>query len=202
MVTASPNIAQAHPDEPRTDTSVGRIFPGIEVKFVDGNGNPVAEGEVGELWVRGSNVMRGYYHAPEETAAAVNSDGWFNTRDLAQLRDGHLFIIGRTKDLIVRFGFNVYPAEVEAVLNSHPAIARSAVIGRSAKGDEQVVAFIQAAPGSSLTMGDVADYAAKNLAPYKRPSHIVFVPELPVTLTGKVIKAELVKMPEYISQVR
>lgn len=202
VTECSPNIAQARLEEPRTDTSVGRVFPGIEVKFVDANRQPVPDGEIGELWVRGPNVMQGYYRAPKETAEAIDAEGWFNTRDLAQLKDGHLFIVGRTKDLIVRFGFNVYPAEVEAVLNSHPAIARSAVIGRTVKGDEQVVAFIQAAPGAPLTMGEVADYAARNLAPYKRPSHIVFVPELPVTLTGKVIKAELVKMPEYTSQVR
>ena len=202
VTECSPNIAQARLEEPRTDTSVGRVFPGIEVKFVDANRQSVPDGEIGELWVRGPNVMRGYYRAPKETAEAIDAEGWFNTRDLAKLKEGHLFIVGRTKDLIVRFGFNVYPAEVEAVLNSHPAITRSAVIGRSAKGDEQVVAFIQSAPGSSLTASDVADYAAKNLAPYKRPSHIVFVPELPVTLTGKVIKTELVKMAEYTSQVR
>src|SRR5271167_406905 len=194
VTECSPNIAQAHPDEPRTDTSVGRIFPGIEVKFVDATGDPVAPGEVGELWVRGPNVMHSYYHAPEETAAAVNSEGWFNTRDLAQLRDDHLFIIGRTKELIVRFGFNVYPAEVEAVLNSHPAILRSAVIGRSVEGDEEVLAFIQLRPGANLTAAEAADHAAKNLAPYKRPSQIIFVPEMPVNLNGKVIKAELEKL--------
>jgi long-chain acyl-CoA synthetase len=196
VTECSPNIAQAHTDEPRSDTSVGRVFPGIEVKFVDRDRNLVPEGEVGELWVRGPNVMKGYYRAPEETAAAVNSQGWFNTRDLAQLREGHLFIIGRTKELIVRFGFNVYPAEVEAVLNSHPAILRSAVIGRSVEGDEEVIAFIQLMPGSTLTAPEVADHAAKNLAPYKRPSQIVFTPEMPVNLNGKVIKAELAKMIE------
>jgi long-chain acyl-CoA synthetase len=194
VTECSPNIAQAHTDEPRRDTSVGRVFPGIEVKFVDGDRNPVPAGEVGELWVRGPNVMKGYYRAPEETAAAIDSQGWFNTRDLAQLRDGHLFIIGRTKELIVRFGFNVYPAEVEAVLNSHPAILRSAVIGRSVEGDEEVVAFLQLLPGQALTPAEAADHAAKNLAPYKRPSQIVFVPEMPVNLNGKVIKAELVKL--------
>jgi long-chain acyl-CoA synthetase len=197
VTECSPNIAQAHTDEPRTDTSVGRVFPGIEVKFVDSDRHPVAAGEVGELWVRGPNVMKGYYHAPEETAAAIDSEGWFNTRDLAQLRDGHLFIIGRTKELIVRFGFNVYPAEVEAVLNSHPAILRSAVIGRSVEGDEEVIAFIQLLPDSVLTATEAADHAAKNLAPYKRPSQILFVPEMPVNLNGKVIKAELVKMIEH-----
>ncbi len=196
VTECSPNIGQAHTDEPRKDTSVGRVFPGIEVKFVDRDRNPVPAGEVGELWVRGPNVMKGYYRAPEETAAAIDSEGWFNTRDLAQLRDGHLFIIGRTKELIVRFGFNVYPAEVEAVLNAHPSILRAAVIGRSVEGDEEVVAFVQPAADASLTREAVADHAAKNLAPYKRPSQIVFVPEMPVNLNGKVIKAELVKMLE------
>jgi long-chain acyl-CoA synthetase len=196
VTECSPNIAQAHTDEPRRDTSVGRVFPGIEVKFVDHDRKLVPDGEVGELWVRGPNVMKGYYRAPEETAAAVDREGWFNTRDLAQLREGHLFIIGRTKELIVRFGFNVYPAEVEAVLNSHPAILRSAVIGRSVEGDEEVIAFIQLMSGAALTVPEAADHAAKNLAPYKRPTQILFVPEMPVNLNGKVIKAELAKMIE------
>lgn len=196
VTECSPNIAQAHTDEPRKDTSVGRVFPGIEVKFVDRDRNAVVPGEVGELWVRGPNVMKGYYRAPDETAVALDHDGWFNTRDLAQLRDGHLFIIGRTKELIVRFGFNVYPAEVEAVLNSHPAILRSAVLGRSVEGDEEVIAFVQLMPEANLTEAEVAEHAAKNLAPYKRPSQIVFTPEMPVNLNGKVIKADLLKLIE------
>jgi long-chain acyl-CoA synthetase len=199
VTECSPNIAQARLDEPRTDTSVGRVFPGTDVKFIGAGAEPVAEGEVGELWVRGPNVMKGYYRNPEETAAAINPEGWFNTRDLAQLEDGHLFIVGRTKDLIVRYGFNVYPAEVEAVLNSHPAVLRSAVIGRSMKGDEQVVAFIQLAPTMHVSASELAEFAGKNLAPYKRPSQIVFVPELPVTVTGKVIKAKLTELPEYVA---
>jgi long-chain acyl-CoA synthetase len=199
VTECSPNIAQARLDEPRTDTSVGRVFPGTELKFVDANGERVPDGEVGELRVRGPNVMKGYYRNPEETAAAIDREGWFNTRDLAQLKDGHLFIVGRTKDLIVRFGFNVYPAEVEAVFNSHPAVARSAVIGRAAKGDEQVLAFVQTVPEVHVTASELAEFAAKNLAPYKRPSQIVFVPELPVTITGKVIKARLTELPEYVA---
>jgi long-chain acyl-CoA synthetase len=196
VTECSPNIGQAHTDEPRSDTSVGRVFPGIEVKFVDRDRKTVPDGEVGELWVRGPNVMKGYYRAPEETAAAIDQEGWFNTRDLAQLRDGHLFIIGRTKELIVRFGFNVYPAEVEAVLNSHPSILRSAVIGRSVEGDEEVIAFVQLKPDATMTVNDVAEHATKNLAPYKRPSQILFTPEMPVNLNGKVIKADLMKMLE------
>ena len=107
--------------------------------------------------------MKGYYHAPEETAAAMDAQGWFNTRDLARIEDGYLFIVGRTKELIVRFGFNVYPAEVEAVLNNHPQVLRSAVIGKTVAGvdgGEEVIAFVQTAPGSPLTATDIADHAA------------------------------------------
>jgi acyl-CoA synthetase (AMP-forming)/AMP-acid ligase II len=148
--------------------------------------------------------MKGYYRAPQETAAAIDPDGWFNTRDLAQMKDGNLFIVGRTKELIVRFGFNVYPAEVEAVLNTHPAVVRSAVIGRSVQGtegDEEVVAFVQLLPDSSLLTTELADHAARHLAPYKRPSRILLVPTMPLTPTGKVVKEQLAKMVESSASV-
>ena len=151
---------------------------------------------MGELHVRGPNVMKGYYRSPEATAAAVDREGWFNTRDLARLENGNLYIVGRTKDLIVRRGFNVYPAEIESVLNSHPAIEHSGVIGRTVAGDEEVVAFIQPLPDSTLTALEFAQYAARNLAEYKRPSKIVLVSSMPLTPTGKVVKAELAKMLE------
>ena len=138
--------------------------------------------------------MKGYYRAKEETAAAIDTEGWFDARDLARLQDGHLFIVGRTKELIVRFGFNVYPAEVEAVLNAHPNVVRSAVIGRTAKGDEEVIAFVQLSPDSALTTLDLAEYAAAHLAPYKRQSQFIFVDAMPLTPTGKVMKDELTKM--------
>ena len=193
----SPTIAQTRIETPRSDISVGQAFPGVELKVVGPDGTAVGEGEVGELRVRGPNVMKGYYRAPEETAAAIDVEGWFNTRDLARMEDGHLFIVGRTKELIVRFGLNVYPAEVEAVLNAHPAVSRSAVIGRSvegAEGDEQVVAFVQPSPGSSVTESELAEHAARHLAAYKRPSHILLIPAMPVTPTGKIVKGELAKM--------
>src|SRR5271168_2468124 len=197
VTECSPTIAQARVEEPRSDLSVGRILPGVEIRLVGTDGKHVGEGAVGELWVRGPNVAKGYYRAPEETAAAIDSDGWFNTRDLARLEGGHLFIVGRTKELIVRFGMNVYPAEVEAVLNTHPAVVRSAVIGRSVQGvegGEEVIAFVQLSPGSTATVAEVADHAARNLAPYKRPSHLVIVDAMPLTPTGKVRKEELSKM--------
>jgi acyl-CoA synthetase (AMP-forming)/AMP-acid ligase II len=194
VTECSPTIAQTRVESPRCDTSIGPPFPGVEIKLIGPDRNPVPAGEAGELWVRGPNIMKGYYRAPEETAAAVDPDGWFNTRDLARLEDGNLFIVGRTKDLIVHRGFNVYPAEVEAVLNAHPAVAQSAVIGRSVEGDEEVIAFVQPLPDSTLTASDLAEYAARHLASYKRPSQIILVPAMPVTPTGKVVKAELAKM--------
>ena len=193
----SPNISQAVVGERRTDLSVGRILPGVEVQLVASDQKPVAEGEVGELWVRGPNVMKGYYRAPDETASAINPEGWFNTRDLARLENGYLFIVGRTRELIIRFGENVYPAEVEAVLNAHPAVVRSAVIGRTVdgtQGGEEIVAYVQLAPSSSTTDEDLARYAAQHLAPYKRPSHIVMVASIPLTPTGKIMKGELPKL--------
>jgi long-chain acyl-CoA synthetase len=196
VTECSPNIAQAEVEKPRTDTAVGRIMPGVEVKFVGLDGRPVPDGEVGELLVRGPNVMKGYYRAPEETAAAIDPEGWFNTRDLARIEDGYLFIVGRTKELIVRFGFNVYPAEVEAVLNNHAQVVRSAVIGRNVAGvdgGEEIIAFVQSAPGSTLTSADMTEHAAKYLAPYKRPSQILLVESMPLTPTGKVMKEELSK---------
>jgi acyl-CoA synthetase (AMP-forming)/AMP-acid ligase II len=144
--------------------------------------------------------MKGYYRAPDETAAAINAEGWFNTRDLARFENENLFIVGRTKDLIIRFGFNVYPAEVEAVLNANPAVAQSAVVGRTTDGDEEILAFVQPSPGSLLTETDLAEYAAKHLAPYKRPSHIVFVSTMPMTPSGKIAKADLTKIADELRQ--
>jgi acyl-CoA synthetase (AMP-forming)/AMP-acid ligase II len=202
VTECSPTIAQTRIEAPRSDVSVGPIFPGVEVKLVGRDGKPVADGDVGELRVGGPSVMKGYYRAPDETAAAIDAEGWFNTRDLARLQDGNLFIVGRTKELIVRFGFNVYPAEVEAVLNAHPAVAQSAVIGRSVEGNEEVIAFVQLIPGSSVTSAELAEYAARQLAPYKRPSQVLIVSAMPVTPTGKVIKDELAKMVEYSAPSR
>lgn len=197
VTECSPNIAQMKIEEPRKDTCVGRVFPGVEVRLMRNSENAVAEGEVGELWVRGPNVMKGYYRAPEETAKAISDEGWFNARDLARLENGNLFIVGRTKDLIVHFGFNVYPAELEAVLNAYPGVARSAVIGRTVQGTaggEEIVAFVQLLPNTTVTIGQLADHAAGHLVPYKRPSHFIILPELPLTATGKVMKDQLGKM--------
>ena len=170
---------------------MGPLISGIEARLVKPNGCAVAPGEVGELHVRGPNVMRGYYRAPEATAAAIDQDGWFNTGDLARFDGDALFIIGRTKELIIRSGFNVYPAEVEAVLNEYPAVVQSAVIGRPVPGNEEVVAYVQLLLGSTATPADVMAHAARLLAPYKRPAEIVVLDALPAASTGKILKHQL-----------
>jgi acyl-CoA synthetase (AMP-forming)/AMP-acid ligase II len=201
LTECSPTIAQTRIEFPRTDTSVGPVFPEVEVKVVGPDREAVADGEVGELLVRGPNLMKGYYRAPEETHAAIDAQGWFNTRDLARIEGGNLFLMGRTKDLIIHFGHNVYPAEVESVLNSHPAVMRSAVIGRAsadASGGEEIVAIVQPLSGSSVTSAELTDYASHRLATYKRPSHVLLVSKMPETSTGKIIRDELKKLADSI----
>ena len=200
VTECSPNISQTRIETPRGDVSVGRLLPGMEMRLVGEEGEAIKAGEVGELWLRGPNIMKGYYNAPDETAAVINRDGWFNTRDLVRLdSDEHLFVVGRTRELIVHFGMNVYPGEVEAVLNAHPSVVRSAVIGRTGdgvEGGEEVIAFVQLVPGASVEVGQIAEHAARHLAPYKRPSEILQVTSMPLTLTGKVRKDELAKLEQ------
>jgi long-chain acyl-CoA synthetase len=169
ITECAPAIAGARAEAPRSDNAVGSLITGLEARLVKPGGSAVAMGEVGELHVRGPNVMRGYYRAPEATAAVIDADGWFNTGDLARFEDDVLYIVGRTKELIIRSGFNVYPAEVEVVLNEHPAVVQSAVIGRSVLGNEEVVAYVQLFPGSAATPFDLMAHATRLLAPYKRP---------------------------------
>ncbi len=146
ITECSPTITLTSLDAPRSDCAIGRVLPGIETRFIDADGNDVAAGETGELWIRSPGVMKGYYKAPDETAHALTADGWFRSGDLARFDDGNLFIVGRAKDLIIRFGFNVYPAEVEGVLNGFAGVARSAVIGIKSGDSEDVIAFVQPAP--------------------------------------------------------
>jgi acyl-CoA synthetase (AMP-forming)/AMP-acid ligase II len=190
----SPTIAQTRIEKPRSDCSVGPVLPGIEARVTGLDGKSTADGEVGELWIRGPNVMKGYYRAPEETALVLDDEGWFNTRDLVRFEQENLFIVGRTKELIIRFGFNIYPAELEAVLNAHPAVMLSAVIGMPANGEEEVIAFIQPVSGSAITVSEIADYAAQNLVSYKRPSRIFLLPTLPTGPSGKILKNQLLPL--------
>jgi long-chain acyl-CoA synthetase len=195
LTEASPTIAHTRLDAPRTDCAVGMLIPGLEMRIVDLRDpmpRDVPEGEAGELWIRGPNVMRGYYRDPALTARTIDADGWLNTGDIARRApDGALFIVGRTKELIIHSGFNVYPVEVESVLNAHPAVTHSAVVGRPVEGNEEVVAFVELAPGKSATPDELARFAAESLAPYKRPAEIVILPTLPAAASGKILKHRL-----------
>jgi long-chain acyl-CoA synthetase len=192
MTESSPTVAQTSLDAPRTDCSVGTPIPGIEVRFVAPDGTDVARGEIGELWVRGPNVMLGYYRNPQQTGAAVTRDGWLKTGDLAQQHpDGALDIVGRSKELIIHSGFNVYPAEVEQALNAHPDIVQSAVLGRNVEGNEQVIAFVELRAGAQLSPEQLIEWSAARLAPYKRPAEVRILPALPAASTGKILKHKL-----------
>jgi long-chain acyl-CoA synthetase len=192
MTEASPSICQTRLDVPRSDCSVGSAIPGIEVRL---NGAEDDSAGVGEIWVRGPNVMKGYYRAPELTVETVTPDGWLKTGDLARKdSDGAIFIVGRSKELIIRSGFNVYPVEVEQVINTYPGVVQSAVVGREAAGNEEVVAFIEASQGVKIDMNDLYAYLKGRLSPYKVPSEIVTLEHLPAAATGKILKKELQKL--------
>jgi long-chain acyl-CoA synthetase len=195
LTEASPTVTQTRQESPRSDCSVGPAIPGVSLRIVDRGGGDLPDGEVGELWVQGPNVMKGYYRDPAGTASVIRPGGWLATGDLARRdRDGAIHIVGRLKELIIRSGFNVFPVEVESVLNAHPAVSQSAVVGRSIAGDEEVVAFVELAPGESADPVEIMAFAARSLAPYKRPSEVVVLPALPAAPSGKVLKGQLARL--------
>ena len=192
ITECAPGISGVRFDAPRSDQAVGTVLPGVEARIRTLDGLPTAPGEIGELHVRGRNVMRGYYRAPDLTAKVIDSQGWFNTGDLARFDDDVLYIVGRTKEMIIRSGFNVYPAEIEAVLNSHRDVMQSAVVSRPAEeGNEEVVAFVQLIQGSELRSEQLANWIRPQLTAYKRPSEIIVLKALPATSTGKILKHKL-----------
>ncbi len=192
LTETSPTVSVTRHETPCADDSTGQPLPGVELRIVDAEGRAVPAGDVGELWVRGGLVMQGYYRDPEGTAEALTPEGWLRTGDLARLSEaGDLTIVGRLKELIIRSGFNVYPAEVEAAIAGHPGVALAAVVGRRGRGNEEPVAFVQPRPGAALAVADLAAYVAARLAPYKRPAEYILRAALPVTATGKILKHEL-----------
>ena len=175
-----------------TDVSCGPPLDGVEVR-IDGS-VPGGGAGAGEVLTRGPHVMLGYYRNPEETARVLGADGWLRTGDLGRLdKQGFLHILGRSKELIIHGGFNVYPPEVEAALNDHPGVVQSAVIGRTQDGDEEVLAFVQVPEGSTLTAEDLRGFVAERLTGYKRPGRIILATSLPAAPTGKILKHRLLE---------
>ena len=192
LTECSPTVSQTLIHAPCDTDSVGPLLPGLDVRFVDADGNDVPAGEPGELRVSGPNLMLGYYQEPEMTAEVLTPDGWYCTGDIARMdADGNLYIVGRAKEMIIRSGFNVYPEEIEGVLNSHPEVTLSGVVGRDSDGEGDIIAFVQPVPGAALTPETLAAFAGDLLAPYKRPTEVRFLDVLPASATGKIQKGVL-----------
>ena len=174
--------------------SIGKRLYGCEVRVVDTDDNELPHGadNVGEIVLRGHNIMKGYLGRPEATAEAMKG-GWFHTGDLGyQDEDGFFYIVDRKKDLVIRGGFNVYPREIEEVLHAHPAVREAAVVGRpDDRLGEEVVAFIALKSGTSATPDEVIAFCKERLAAYKYPREVVVLDELPKGGSGKVLKTEL-----------
>jgi len=173
--------------------SDGRALPDTEVKCVDPSGKEVARGEPGEVWVRGYNVMRGYFKDEEETAKAIDAEGWLHTGDIGVMNDkDYLKITDRIKDMFIMGGFNVYPAEVENLLFEHEQIAQVAVIGvPDERMGEVGMAFVVATPGIVIDPEAIIAWSRENMANYKVPRFLEVVDALPSNASGKVLKFEL-----------
>jgi long-chain acyl-CoA synthetase len=186
----SPVACFNHPDRERKPGSIGTPIEGVEMRLVDDHRETVAPDEVGEIAIRGHNVMKGYWNRPEATADAIDSAGWFYSGDIARVdEDGCYFIVDRKKELIIRGGYNVYPREIEEVLYEHPAVREAAVIGiPHADLGEEVGAAVALKDGENVTESDIRDYVKANVAAYKYPRHVWFVDELPKGPTGKILK--------------
>lgn len=183
--TAGVTITNNAPGDP--DISAGHPLPGVEIALDHGVGR---EAGTGEVLTRGPHVMRGYFRNPQATAAVLDGAGWLRTGDLGRIdAQGRLHIVGRCKELIIRGGFNVYPPEVEAALNDHPAVLQSAVIGvPRAGGDEDILAFCQPVDPEAVTVEALADHVAGLLSAYKRPTRIILTGPFPAAATGKVLR--------------
>ena len=191
-LTETSPIISCNPPKHIQVGSIGLPVMGTEVKVIDESGEPLPVGEVGELCVKGPQVMKGYWNRPDETELVLSSDGWLKTGDIAVIQeDGYLKIVDRKKDMIIVSGFNVYPNEIEDVLTGHPNVNECAVIGvEDEKTGEAVKAFI-VTDNKSLSAQDIRDYAKEHLTAYKVPRHVVFRDELPKSNVGKILRRAL-----------
>jgi long-chain acyl-CoA synthetase len=192
----SPVASFNHPDQVRKPGSIGTPIEGVQMRLIDDNWNTVPAGEIGEIAIRGHNVMKGYWNKPEATAETLK-DGWFRTGDMARVdEDGYYYIVDRKKDLIIRGGYNVYPREIEEVLHEHPAVAEVAVIGIPHPDlGEEVGAAVALKPGASATPEELRAFARDRVAAYKYPRRVWLVDSLPKGPTGKILRRE-VQPPE------
>jgi long-chain acyl-CoA synthetase len=188
----SPVASFNHPERPRKAGSIGTPVEGVEMKVMDDEDHEVAQGEVGEIVIRGHNVMKGYWRKPDATAEAMR-DGWFHSGDMARVdEDGYFFIVDRKKDMIIRGGYNVYPREIEEVLYEHPAVREAAVLGVPDESlGEEVGAAVALKDGVSASPDELQQYVKGQVAAYKYPRRVWIVDELPKGPTGKILKREI-----------
>ena len=188
----SPVASFNHPDRVRKPGSIGIPVEGVQMRVVDDDGAELPVGEIGEIVIRGHNVMKGYWGNPEATAETI-TDGWLRTGDLARVdEDGYFYIVDRKKDLIIRGGFNVYPREIEEVLYEQPAVAEAAVIGiPDEQLGEEVGAAVKLKPGATATPAELRAFVKDRVAPYKYPRHVWIVPDMPKGPTGKILRREV-----------
>jgi fatty-acyl-CoA synthase len=196
LTEASPGFTQTSIDDPLElrVTTVGRKMENCEVKIVDmETGEPVKQGEPGEICCRGYNVMKGYYKMPEKTQEVIDEDGWLHSGDIAtEDENGYYSIVGRIKDMIIRGGENIYPREIEEFLYTMPEIRDVQVVGiPNEKYGEIVGAFVIPEEGADITEEDVRDYSMKEIARYKVPKYVFIVDEFPLTHSGKIQKFKL-----------
>jgi acyl-CoA synthetase (AMP-forming)/AMP-acid ligase II len=197
LTETSPTISRTQYAKGSDEINIGPPISGVEIKIVGADGNEVEDGLPGELLVRGPNVMLGYYGQPELTADAIDEHGYLKTGDIVSRNArGEMIMQGRSKELIIRSGFNVYPPEIEAVLNTHPTVLNSAVVGRSVEGNEEIIAFVEPVPGSCIETDDLFTLIEEQLARYKKPQQIIVMPQLPVAPNGKIRKHDLKKYAE------
>jgi len=189
----SPVASFNHPGRERKPGSIGTPIRGVEMRVVDASGAEVPQGEVGEIAIRGHNIMKGYLNRPEATAEAVSDDGWFRTGDIGRVdEDGYYYIVDRKKDLIIRGGYNIYPREIEEVLYEHPEVAETAVVGiPHPELGEEVGAAVALKPGATVTPDELRSYVKSQVAAYKYPRRVWIVDALPKGPTGKILKKEI-----------
>lgn len=182
----------------RDDTSTGELLEGAEIRLVDAQGQDVAQGERGEIWLRGVGLMPGYFRDAKATAEVMRPGGWFASGDIGMWdAEQSLFVVGRLKEMIIRSGFNVYPGEIEAAILRAPGIRNAAVVGRrEADGNEEILAFIEPEADAVLDKPALERHLRSQLAAYKCPTCIVEVAALPMTSSGKVLKRALLERPE------
>jgi acyl-CoA synthetase (AMP-forming)/AMP-acid ligase II len=190
MTELSPGTHSVPQDDPEPPPgAVGKLFPSTELRLVGADGNDADEGEI---WIRGPQVMKGYLGRPAETDATIDSDGWLHTGDIGRMdARGYLYVIDRVKELIKYHGYQVPPAELEAVLLTDERIADAAVIGINADGNEVPKAFVVPMPGVELTEDDVIEYVAARVAPYKKIRQVEFIEAVPKAASGKILRREL-----------